>query len=106
MPRIAKTAGDADVLTMLEVRLKRPKMYAVIMHNDDYTAMDFVVMVLCAVFKKSNGEAILIMQEVHNKGKCKVDMYPLDIALTKKAQTLKLAENAGFPLLVTIEEDM
>ena len=106
MPGRKKPHTEGDVLAKPNVKHLRPKMYAIIMHNDDYTAMDFVVMVLRVVFKKGEADAMRIMQTVHTDGLCKVDTYPLDIALTKKAQTDKLAESAGFPLLLTIEEEV
>jgi ATP-dependent Clp protease adaptor protein ClpS len=103
MPRRADRYSDT--LTETTVGLERPKMYAVIMHNDDYTTMDFVVTVLRVVFKKSADAAVRIMQTVHKEGKCKVDAYPLDIAVTKKAQAERMAEKEGFPLLLVVTEE-
>jgi ATP-dependent Clp protease adaptor protein ClpS len=87
------------------VELKKPKMYKVVLLNDDYTSMDFVVEVLVAVFHKSVTESTKIMLDVHYKGKGIVGIYTYDIANTKVAQVEKMAEERGFPLKAAIEEE-
>ncbi len=88
----------------VRTELRMPKMFSVVMHNDDYTAMDFVVDVLRKVFDKSEAEANIIMLEIHNSGKSIAGTYPYDIAVTKKTQTDQLAGEKGFPLRLTVTE--
>lgn len=93
-------AGDA----LVEVALKEPPHYRVILHNDDYTTMDFVVEILCTVFRKSQEEAILIMLSVHEKGRCECGVYPAEVAETKVSIVHGKARAAGFPLRCSLEE--
>lgn len=85
-------------------RVQEPKRYRVIMHNDDFTTMEFVVEILMDIFRKSAAEAEQLMLFVHQNGKAIVGVYPYDIAKTKIAQTLARARDAGFPFRVTMEE--
>lgn len=87
-----------------EEELREPPMYRVILHNDHYTTMDFVVEVLRAVFNKTVIEATKIMLDVHRKGRGVVGVYTFDIASTKIAQVRGLAKEREFPLLATMEE--
>lgn len=82
-----------------------PKHYKVIMHNDDFTPMEFVVAVLMEVFLKPESEAKTIMLAIHKTGKMVVGVYSYDMAvsMTKKA-TAKAREN-GYPLLITYEPE-
>jgi len=84
--------------------LKEPNMYAVIIHNDDTTTMDFVVEVLVNVFQKSPPEAAALMMDVHEKGSGIAGVYIFDIACTKKFQADRMASEQGFPLKLTIRE--
>jgi ATP-dependent Clp protease adaptor protein ClpS len=90
-----------------EVRQKvtRPKMYRVILINDHYTTMEFVVEVLTTVFHKTMEEATKIMLDVHQKGKGTVGLYVYDIAVTKMAQVEEMANEQGFPLKTIMEEE-
>ena len=81
-----------------------PSMYHVIMHNDDVTTMDFVVMVLMRVFRKPQEEAERLMWQIHNEGSALVGTYFYDIAQSKAEYTMKLARANGFPLKLTLEE--
>ncbi|MDR1066258.1 MAG: ATP-dependent Clp protease adaptor ClpS [Clostridiales bacterium] len=81
-------------------------MYRVIMHDDDYTTMDFVVEVLMKIFHKSSLEASNIMLQVHNDGKGVAGVYTYDIAATKKLQANQMAGQMGFPLKLTLDEDL
>lgn len=83
---------------------KEPNRYNVIMHNDDVTTMDFVVMVLKRIFRKSEADAETLMLRVHNEGSAIVGTYSKDIALSKADYTMNLAKQNGFPLKLTIEE--
>ena len=95
--------GD-EILEEVEEDLKEPDMYVVILHNDHYTTMDFVVEVIVRVFHKPVIEATKIMMDVHKKGKGMVGVYPYDIAATKCAQVLQMAKAREFPLKCTLEK--
>jgi ATP-dependent Clp protease adaptor protein ClpS len=84
-------------------RIKPPGMYLVVMHNDDYTTMDFVVELLKKVFHKNEGDASAIMLAVHTVGKAVVDAFTYDMAMTKKLQAEHLAAQQSFPLRLTVE---
>lgn len=87
-----------------DTKVTMPKKYNVIMHNDDFTTMDFVVKILVTVFRKNMLEAEQIMLYVHQKGQAIVGSYSYDIALTKQTQAMEAAKMEGFPFRVTIEE--
>ncbi len=80
-----------------------PRLYKVILHNDHYTTMDFVVQVLISVFHKSAAEATRIMLDVHKKGWGVCGVYTYDIAMTKAAQVQRLAQQHAFPLQCSCE---
>ena len=75
------------------------------MLNDDYTPMDFVMVVLMQIFRKSGPESFKLMMDVHEKGKGIAGVYPKGICVTKCNQAVKLARQAGFPFLVQPEEE-
>jgi ATP-dependent Clp protease adaptor protein ClpS len=85
--------------------LSPPPMYKVIMHNDHYTSMDFVVSVLKEIYHKSDAEAEKLMMMIHKKGGAAVGVYTFDIARTKIELTHKTARQAGFPLRCTMENE-
>jgi len=85
--------------------LKEPKLYKVIMHNDDVTTMEFVVEVLVYIFNKDLKEAVDLMMYIHTKGSGVAGVYPFDIAVTKIEETHKFARAKGFPLKCTMEEE-
>ena len=85
-------------------RLKEPKQYNVIMINDDFTTMEFVVALLIDVFHKDELAAQAIMMNIHKNGQAVVGKYPYDIAVTKTRIALDRAREQGFPLRVTVEE--
>lgn len=87
------------------VDFKKPNMYKVILLNDDYTTMDFVVEILITVFHKSAVEATRIMLDVHQKGKGIVGVYTFDIARTKIAQVEQMANEREFPLAAVMEPE-
>ncbi len=84
--------------------LREPKLYRVILHNDDYTTMDFVVEVLVSVFHKPAAEATKIMMDVHRKGKGVCGVYTYDIASTKVSIVHQLAKRREFPLKCSLDE--
>ncbi len=91
--------------TQTDTLLDVPRMYKVILHNDHYTSMDFVIKVLIEIFHKSNLEAQRIMINIHEKGKGLCGIYIYEIAVTKVEQVTKLARVHEFPLLATLEEE-
>jgi ATP-dependent Clp protease adaptor protein ClpS len=84
--------------------LRPPREYRVILHNDHYTTMEFVVDVLVAVFHKPAAEARRVMLDVHRRGSGVCGVYSYDIARTKVARVMALAREQEFPLLCTMEE--
>jgi ATP-dependent Clp protease adaptor protein ClpS len=88
-----------------EQRVEQPRMWRVLLHNDDYTTQDFVVWVLETIFHKPRGEAFSIMLSVHQSGLGLAGIYTHDIAETKVKATKQLAEEHEFPLLVTMEPE-
>jgi ATP-dependent Clp protease adaptor protein ClpS len=96
-----------DVLTesRTEQKLERPRLWRVLLHNDDYTTQDFVVFVLETIFHKGRGEAFAIMMSVHRSGLGVAGVYTHDVAETKLKATRQLAEEHEFPLLVTMEPE-
>jgi ATP-dependent Clp protease adaptor protein ClpS len=96
---------DLDILEDLDEELKEPEMYRVILHNDHYTTMDFVVEVIMKIFHKPVIEASRIMLDVHKKGSGMVGVYPYDIAETKRLQVMQMSREREFPLKCTIEKD-
>lgn len=90
---------------MTDEEVREPKLYRVLLHNDDYTTMEFVVLILVDIFHKSAEEASDIMLSVHEKGVGVCGVYPREIAEFRIAQVAKRARQAGFPLLCTMEEE-
>ena len=91
--------------TRSEQKLQRPRMWRVLLHNDDYTTQDFVVWVLESIFHKPHAEAFAIMMNVHRSGLGIAGVFTHDMAETKVRATQKLAEDHEFPLLVTMEPE-
>ena len=100
MPKI-----DIEEELDLALALEEPKMFKVLLHNDDYTSMDFVIEVLIGIFHKSQAQSEEIMLQIHEKGKAICGVYSFEIAQTKAQQVKTKAKQNEFPLLATIEED-
>jgi ATP-dependent Clp protease adaptor protein ClpS len=98
------TGLEGGVATQEKIEIEEPRLYKVLLHNDHYTTMEFVVMVLEKVFHKSPAEATQIMLNVHQKGIGICGIYPHDIAETKVMTVHLLAEKNQFPLKCTMEE--
>lgn len=98
----ALPGGEAEAEERIEI--EEPRMYRVLIHNDDYTTMEFVVEVIVSVFHKPAAEATKIMLDVHKRGMGSVGVYTYDIALSKIDQVHSLAEQREFPLRCSIEE--
>jgi ATP-dependent Clp protease adaptor protein ClpS len=100
---------DADGAVKEHVRVedktKEPALHTVVLLNDDYTPMDFVVDVLETLFQKSPAEAYRIMMQVHVDGRGVCGVYPFDVAETRVAATDDLAQSAGYPLKAVMERE-
>ncbi len=95
---------DGAVKERVKPRKKEPALYKVVLLNDDYTTMDFVMQVLETVFQKSPAEAYRIMMHVHLNGSGIAGVYPWEIAETKVETVTALAREAEYPLRAAIEE--
>jgi ATP-dependent Clp protease adaptor protein ClpS len=98
-------ATNTELELITETRLKHPKKYKVLILNDDYTSMEFVIDILMTIFHKSYQEAEVIMLEVHKKDKGICGVYTHEIAETKVMQVHKQARDSGFPLRAQMEEE-
>ena len=96
--------NDNNLLTKEKVKVKKPDMYVVIMLNDDYTPMEFVIYVLQSVFKKNYEDAKKIMLLIHNEGKGICGVFPLDIAETKANQVIEFARINQHPLECKVQK--
>lgn len=96
---------DEEVLTETKKKLEKPPMYKVLLHNDDFTTMDFVVFVLNHVFARTEAESVVIMLKVHNEGVGVAGIYPFEIASMKAEKAMNLARVREFPFLCTVEEE-
>ncbi|MBF0426332.1 MAG: ATP-dependent Clp protease adapter ClpS [Magnetococcales bacterium] len=94
---------DSDLLTDSDQQVQEPHLYKVILLNDDFTPMDFVVKLLVDVFRKSTAEATRIMLNVHQQGRGLCGIFPFDIAETKVALVNQHARGSGYPLKCTLE---
>jgi ATP-dependent Clp protease adaptor protein ClpS len=95
--------GEVATAIDAEKRLAKPRLYKVILHNDDFTTMEFVVYVLQTVFRLPEPDAMRIMLTVHRQGAGTAGSYTHEVAETKAAKVTALAREAEFPLLCTIE---
>ena len=96
---------DGMVDTKPRVEVKHPRKYRVLLHNDHYTAMEFVVEILTVVFRKSNTESVEIMLNVHQNGIGIAGVYPVSVAEMKVETVLKSAEVNGYPLRCSMEPE-
>ncbi|MGL5150018.1 MAG: ATP-dependent Clp protease adaptor ClpS [Clostridium sp.] len=97
--------SNVHTIEKIDIKIKKPKKYKVLMHNDDFTTMEFVVAILMDIFNKSFEESNKIMLDVHDKGKGIAGVYSYDIAYSKINKGMKLAREEGFPFKLTIEEE-
>jgi len=91
--------------TTFGLDISKPRKYKVLMHNDDYTSMDFVVEALMKVFHKTEAQAVAIMQKIHHNGVGLCGIYIKEIAETKQVQATEMARASKFPLKVTMEPE-
>jgi Uncharacterized conserved protein len=103
-----KEDGDGSpergVATKVRPKTKKPSMYRVLLMNDDYTPMEFVVMILMGIFKKTREEATQVMLNVHQTGIGTCGVYTFEVAETKVAQVMDAAKRAQHPLQCTLEK--
>jgi ATP-dependent Clp protease adaptor protein ClpS len=97
--------GGISVITERKVRAQRPSFYKVILHNDDYTPMEFVTDILERIFNKTHADATEIMLTIHYKGAGVCGLFPYEIAETKVAQVTEAAREHEYPLQCTLEKD-
>ncbi|HXG54193.1 MAG TPA: ATP-dependent Clp protease adapter ClpS [Vicinamibacterales bacterium] len=95
--------SGGEVLERTNQQTKKPELYRVLLLNDDYTTMEFVIEVLESIFNKAPAEAYRIMMAVHTQGKGLCGVYPYDIAETKVEAVVDRARASGFPLKATME---
>jgi len=105
MPDFPEFEDDSAVLTENETKLEKPKLFKVILHNDDFTTMEFVVFVLIQVFLRAEAEALAIMFQVHHDGIGIAGVYSFEIANMKAEKAMNLARAQEYPLLCTVEEE-
>ena len=98
---MAKEQSQVRVRQRTDIR--EPRRYKVIIYNDDFTTMEFVVMVLKQVFLKSEEEAQALMLQVHHSDKAVVGIYSYDIAMSKTRKATNMAREQGYPLRLTVE---
>ena len=96
---------EEDVISEVRDEIDEPPMYKVLLHNDDYTTMEFVVEILMLVFNKPPEEAVEIMLDVHQKGIGICGVYTYEVSETKVNAVHSLARDHGFPLKCSMEEE-
>lgn len=106
MPRPKERHDEGtQVATRKKARTARPRLYKVILHNDDFTTMEFVIEVLTTVFAKPVEEAERLMLQVHHAGACVAGVYTREVAETKVDTVERMARAAEFPFLATMEPE-
>ncbi len=95
--------AEGDVATETRKKVKRPKLYKVLVHNDDYTTMEFVVMVLMRIFHHSESQAQYIMLHVHTHGVGTAGIFTYEVAETKAQKTMEMAREHQYPLRTSVE---
>src|SRR5262249_10010374 len=96
---------DEALVTESKTRLKKPPLFKVLLHNDDYTTMEFVVFILRTVFQRPEDDAVRIMLNVHNQGVGVAGVYTYEIAESKVGTVTQMARENDFPLLASLEEE-
>lgn len=99
-----KPNGGVEVLTETKPKVNRPKMWKVVLLNDDYTTMMFVVEVMVRIFGKNQQDALITAVEVHNKGRAVAGVFTYEVAETKASLVMINARVRGHPLTAIIEE--
>lgn len=104
-PPDERTRRDESTLLKEREKVDRPRRFKVLLHNDDFTPMEFVVLVLEQIFHRSKAEATRVMLTVHNEGIGTAGVYSKEVAETKAADAVRLARGMGYPLLATTEPE-
>jgi len=99
-----KPKGDTGTITKTRPKTKRPSLYRVLLLNDDYTPMEFVVLILQDVFNKTREDAMRIMLHVHNQGVGECGVYPFEVAETKVTRVMDTARKNQHPLQCVMEK--
>ena len=94
---------ESDVISKEDISTNKPRTYNVIIYNDDYTTMDFVISILETIFHHPKALATKLMQKVHNTGKAVAGTYVFEIAETKCSEAIAMARENGHPLKCTVE---
>ena len=97
--------GEQAAVAESATKLEKPPLFRVLLHNDDYTTMEFVVFVLQSVFQREDVEAVQIMLHVHRRGVGICGVYTFEVAETKVAQVIELARRHQHPLQCTMEKE-
>jgi len=97
--------NDTDLNVKTRPKVERPRLYKVILLNDDFTPREFVVMVLKAEFRLNDSQAHQVMMTAHRRGLCVVAVYVQDVAETKATRATDAARKKGYPLLFTTEPE-
>lgn len=100
-----ETADGVQIESRADEKVENPRLWRVLLHNDDFTTQEFVVWVLETVFNMPSAEAYAVMMHVHQAGVGVAGLFTRDVAETKVKATQQLAEQHEFPLLVTLEPD-
>ena len=102
-PALPGTRGETGLVLEERTRTRKPPMYKVLLHNDDYTTKEFVVFVLQSVFHRNEADATAIMEHVHTNGVGIAGVYTFEVAETKVTKTAQLARTHEYPLQLSIE---
>ena len=102
---MSDTGTGTRTRTKVKPKTERPKLYKVILINDDYTPREFVVLVLKAVFRMNEDEAYHVMMTAHRRGACVIAVYAKDVAETKAKEATELGKSKGYPLFFTTEPE-
>ena len=97
--------SQADLATEVRIKVKEPSMFKVVLHNDDYTPMDFVIQVLVQIFGFTPAEAMKITVAVHEQGRGICGVFTKEVADTKVLETMTAAKDRGYPLKATTEKN-
>ena len=99
-----KRQPDVEILEKTSSRTREPEQYRVLLHNDDYTTMEFVIQALESIFHKGPAEAYRIMMKIHTEGMGIAGIYPHEVAETKVENVHEAARAQGYPLRASVEE--
>ena len=97
--------NDTNTVTETKPKTKRPRLYKVMLENDDFTPREFVVKVLKSIFRMTDDEAYLVMMAAHQQGNAVVSVYTRDVAESKAKDATDMGREAGHPLMFTIEPE-